>query len=180
MVSLVTICHHTKLLYNHKLYSTHCTFHAHDVFILWECVPLFLKGISHLTCPNLNYFNFSYKLSLVFPHHNKWHHHASKCLGQISRNHACFSSFSYTLHINSNLPPVQNPPITPHDTYNKIQNLYFTLRIFVIWSFITFLISVALFLTRVSIIGFLPVPQRCTWPSQNLYSCFSGPERLLL
>ena len=47
------------------------------------------------------------------------------------------------------------------------------------WPFITFLISIVLFLTGVGITGFLPVPQRCTWPPHNLCTFFSGPERLL-
>ena len=33
-IGLVTICHHTKILLNYRLYFEHCTFHTHDLFIL--------------------------------------------------------------------------------------------------------------------------------------------------
>ena len=39
-ISLVTICHHTKLRHNYWLYSLCCTLHLCDLFYKWECVPL--------------------------------------------------------------------------------------------------------------------------------------------
>ena len=39
MISLVTICHHTKILHNYWLYSLHYIFHRCDSFILYLKSP---------------------------------------------------------------------------------------------------------------------------------------------
>ena len=58
MVSLVTICHHTKILHNYWLCSPHCTFHTHDSFILELKVCIFLIYFSHpfIFLPSDNHF----------------------------------------------------------------------------------------------------------------------------
>ena len=58
-ISLVTICHHTKLLQYYWLSSTCCTLHPCDLFYNWKVVPL---NLPHLFNP------FLLSLSLWQPH----------------------------------------------------------------------------------------------------------------
>jgi len=45
MISVVTNCHHTKLLQNCQLYSLCCTLHPGDLFYTWKFVQLFLHPL---------------------------------------------------------------------------------------------------------------------------------------
>ena len=53
MISLVTICHHTKLLQYYWQYSLYCTLCPHNLFILWMevCLPTPFTHLSTHTPP---------------------------------------------------------------------------------------------------------------------------------
>ena len=50
-VSLVTICHHAKLLQYHLISSPHCTFNPHDSFVVTESLYL-LSSFNYFSTPS--------------------------------------------------------------------------------------------------------------------------------
>ena len=61
-ISLVTIRHYTKISY---YYSSHCTFHSHNLFCNWKFVSLTLPHLLHSSSPTLPSGNHLFFVSMT-------------------------------------------------------------------------------------------------------------------